>query len=308
MALSRLPLDYRAYARAGLFRHGRMDQDDYALGVLQWHLSQASLTDLNGQVCLELGPGDAVSSALVAHALGAERCYLIDVGAFANEDMGLYRAQARALEEAGYRVPDVASCADLQALLRFVTVNPPGNEGPAAAYLVSRLDDAGIAAQTLECEGRPNRVNGVYLTEGLASLRSIGTDSIDFAWSQAVLEHVRLAQFDQTLFELHRALRPSAMASHRVDLQDHLAGSLHNLRFRRATWEQDWFAASGFYTNRIRHADMVNRFKAAGFRVEVTGVDRWPRPPLAKQKLDREFAALSDDELRISGFDVVLRA
>ena len=247
-----------------------MDQDDYALGVLQWHLSQAGLADLNGQICLELGPGDAVSSALVAHALGAERCYLIDVGAFADQDMDLYRGQARALEEAGYSVPDVASCADLQALL--------------------------------------NRVNGVYLTEGLASLRSIGTDSIDFAWSQAVLEHVRLAQFDQTLTELHRALRPSAMASHRVDLQDHLAGSLHNLRFRRATWERDWFAASGFYTNRIRYADMVDRFKAAGFRVEVTGVDRWPRPPLAKQKLDREFAALSDDELRISGFDVVLGA
>jgi SAM-dependent methyltransferase len=267
--LSRLPLDYRAYASAGLFRHGKMDQDDYALRVLQWHLTQAGLTDLQGLVCLELGPGDAVSSALVAHALGAKRCYLIDVGAFASEDMNLYHAQARALEQAGYPLVDISTCTDVQALL--------------------------------------NRVNGVYLTDGLASLRSMGTDSIDFAWSQAVLEHVRLEQFDQTLAELHRALKPSGVSSHRIDLQDHLAGSLHNLRFRRATWERDWFAGSGFYTNRIRHEDMVSRLKAAGFGVKVTAVDRWQQLPLAKDKLDREFADLPDDELRVSGFDVVLR-
>lgn len=267
--LSRLPVDYRAFASLGMFRHGHMDQDDYALRVLLAHLARAGRTDLKGQVCLELGPGDAVSSALVAHALGAKCCYLVDVGAFASDDMALYRRQAQALEAAGYPVADISSCTDVTALLACI--------------------------------------NGVYLTDGLASLRSLATDSVDFAWSQAVLEHIRLGQFDDMLTELRRVLTPSGVSAHRVDLKDHLAESLHNLRFRRSTWEREWLAASGFYTNRIRYEDMLQRFKAAGFEVEVCGVDRWERLPVSRAKLDAEFAGLSDDELGIRGFSVVLR-
>ena len=266
--LSRLPVNYRAFASMGMFRHGHMDQDDYALRVLLGHLGRAKLADLHGLTCLELGPGDAVSSALVAHALGAERCYLVDVGAFASENMGLYRKQTRMLEAAGYAVADISACNDVASLLTCI--------------------------------------NGEYLTQGLTSLRQIETDSIDFVWSQAVLEHVRLMQFDSTLSELHRVMKVDGVASHRIDLKDHLAGSLNNLRFRRATWERDWFAESGFYTNRIRYEDMLTRFKAAEFDVEVCGVDRWSRLPLQPSQLDVEFAALPEDELKISGFSVVL--
>jgi acetylornithine deacetylase/succinyl-diaminopimelate desuccinylase-like protein len=47
---------------------------------------------------------------------------------------------------------------DLQELIRFKTVNPPGNEGPAARFLFERLEDAGLRPRLLECEGRPNVV------------------------------------------------------------------------------------------------------------------------------------------------------
>ena len=61
------------------------------------------------------------------------------------------------------------------------------------------------------------------------------------------------------------------------------------------------------HTNRIRFHDMVNRFETAGFATQVTGVDRWEQLPVAKHKLDAEFAAFATDELCVSGFDVVLR-
>lgn len=48
--------------------------------------------------------------------------------------------------------------ADLQSLIRFITVNPPGDEGPAAAYVIERLEEAGLSPTALECEGRPNVV------------------------------------------------------------------------------------------------------------------------------------------------------
>lgn len=56
--------------------------------------------------------------------------------------------------------PEVASQAldDLQTLVRFDTTNPPGNEGPAIAFLAERLRSVGVEATILESDGRPNLV------------------------------------------------------------------------------------------------------------------------------------------------------
>lgn len=46
----------------------------------------------------------------------------------------------------------------LQTLLRFDTTNPPGNEGPAAAFVEGLLRNAGADVRVLESDGRPNVV------------------------------------------------------------------------------------------------------------------------------------------------------
>jgi acetylornithine deacetylase/succinyl-diaminopimelate desuccinylase-like protein len=47
----------------------------------------------------------------------------------------------------------------LGRLIRFNTVNPPGNEAPAQAYLADHLEQAGFRCELLEAEpGRPNLV------------------------------------------------------------------------------------------------------------------------------------------------------
>ena len=66
-------------------------------------------------------------------------------------------------------------------------------------------------------------------------------------------------------------------------------------------------ADSGFYTNRIRYSDMLDRFANAGFQVEVVGADRWDRLPTSKRSMAKEFRSLPDHELCVSGFDVLLR-
>jgi len=48
--------------------------------------------------------------------------------------------------------------ADLQTLLRFDTTNPPGNEGPAIAWIAERLREAGIEPTIVSSNGRPNLV------------------------------------------------------------------------------------------------------------------------------------------------------
>lgn len=107
--------------------------------------------------------------------------------------------------------------------------------------------------------------------------------------------------------ECFRVLTPEGVASHRVDLKDHLGGSLNNLRFSERIWESEFFVCSGFYTNRIRFPEMIALFEKAGFIVEIYDVRRWERLPVKRQSLSNTFSYLSDGDLTVSGFDVLLR-
>ena len=138
-------------------------------------------------------------------------------------------------------------------------------------------------------------------------MREIPGRSVDFLWSHAVLEHVRLGEFLDTLQELRRVIRPDGICSHRVDLMDHLCCELNNLRFPEDLWESDFFARSGFYTNRIRHSEMLDLFREAGFSPEVVRIDRWERLPTPLAKMAMKYRGLGEDELRIFAFDVILR-
>ena len=268
--LSRMPLQYGFFAKVGLFRHGQMDNPSYALQVFRKHFERSEFSKKEGGfVALELGPGDSFVSAILANAYGASKCYMVDAGNFAVDDIKVYQPLIENLQSVGIDTKKAGGCTSIEELL--------------------------------------DQVGGVYLTNGLQSLRSIPDDSVDFIWSQAVLEHVRLEEFDETMVELHRILRPSGVASHRVDLKDHLGGALNNLRLSTGLWESEWLAKSGFYTNRIRYSDMIDRFGHADFDVDVLNLDQWQHLPTPRKKISEDFLQLSDNELCISGFDVVLR-
>lgn len=118
VVLSRLPVAYQAFARKGIFRHGYMDSPTYALSVIRKHLQQTDPAQTErGFVALELGPGDSVGSALIANALGASRCYLVDAGEFAITDMHVYRAFADELRELAVPCIDIRDCETIDALL-----------------------------------------------------------------------------------------------------------------------------------------------------------------------------------------------
>lgn len=271
LALARLPGGARPWHRAGLFRHGAMTRPDYALKVLRGHLARAGLGpgDLAGAVGLELGPGDSLASALILRCFGAAGCLLVDADDYASRDLAGYRALAGLLRREGFEPPPLDDLESADALLR-------------------------------RCGAR-------YLTRGLDSLRGLPDASVDFMWSQAVLEHVRRHQFLETLRELCRILKPGGVASHRVDLGDHLGGALNNLRFSERLWESQTFAGSGFYTNRIQLSEMLGLFERAGFAVELLDCRRWERLPTPVSRLAPPFRALPERELAVKGFDVLLR-
>lgn len=279
IVLARLPVPYRLWKRLRLFEHGTMDRPAAALSTLLEHAQTAGMIDTaqlpprfvkrDDFAMLEIGPGDSLASGIAAHALGANRTILVDAADFATRERSHYDATLAHLVRQGYSVP-----------------------GPDGQDTVARLLDA--------CKVS-------YLTQGVNSLAEIPSASIDFCYSNAVLEHIAKADFERLAREMRRVLRPGGVCVHRVDFMDHLGGGLNNLRFREQVWESAFFSQSGFYTNRIRPTAMRESFESAGFQCEVTRVLRWPAVPIGRRSLAAPFQKLPDEELRIFGMDVRLR-
>jgi len=267
--LSRIPLNRRFWNRLGVFRHGRMVYPEYAYEVFMKHFLR-SFPDrrMEGFVGLELGPGDSLFSALNVYASGGSGTYLVDVAPFATEEVSSYKKMADFLVFKGLPSPDLHDLSDLRDILRV-------------------------------CRAQ-------YGTSGLNSLRTIPPASVDFIWSQSVLQHVRKDEFIDLVDEMRRVIRPGGVCSHSVDLKDCLGGRLNNLRFSEKLWEGNLMARSGFYTNRYRLSEILSIFKQKGFSAEILKLESWDNLPTLKNKLASKFRDFSEEDLLISGFDVIL--
>jgi SAM-dependent methyltransferase len=265
--LSRLPMDYSFWSRLGVFRHGGNDKAEYAYRVFQQHLLRVSPP--RGFVALELGPGDAVASAVITKAFGGSKSYQVDVGPYADRRLETYQNIANYCISNGKKVPDLSDANNFYDIL--------------------------------------NITKATYLTEGLKSLKEIPNESVDFIYSQSCLEHIILAEFDETIRETRRVLKPGGGASHWIDLQDHLDHGLNNLRFSPDLWESRLMADSGFYTNRLRRSQIVDIFQEAGFVCEIGPELKWSILPTKRKALHENFRALDEDDLLVRGFNILAR-
>ena len=269
LILSRLPLRHSFWNKLGLFRHGAMETPEYAIRVFAAHMQMSGLTEnLRGKLILELGPGDSIASAVIAKTYGA-RAILVDASPIVRSDIRPYRVLTDALTLLGQKPPVITDCQTIDDVLA-------------------------------RCDAR-------YLSAGLVSLQEIESESVDLVFSQAVLEHVHNQEFFQTMKECYRILKPNGISTHQVDLRDHLGGALNNLRFSETVWDSYIFKNSGFYTNRIQFNAMQQLFADAGFLMRDREVCRWTTLPTKREKMNKKFSVLPEDELCIATFDVVLQ-
>jgi SAM-dependent methyltransferase len=269
IVLARLPLSYHSWEKIGLFKQGGMERPEYALRIFRRHFDAAGLAGkADGFVGLELGPGDSLCSALIAKTFGGSRTFLVDVEPCASIDLGVYRRMEAHLRELGMYPPSLDRC--------------------------RTMDDVAEAC------------GAEYMTEGLDSLRKIPSASVDFVWSNAVLPYVRRNQFVLTLQELRRVQRQGGVASHTIPIKDIIGGKLNDLRFGAGIWESPLMANSRFYTNRLRYLELLRLFREAGFEPEVVREICWKTLPVPRRKMAKEFAQLSEEDLQVSEFDVLL--
>jgi hypothetical protein len=265
IVLSRMPVDYRLWAKLDMFKHGKMASLSYPKKVFSQHRSVAEkfLGSIEGKTILEMGTGDSVASALLASAAGATRCYMLDVGDFTEKDMSFYQTFA---QDIGLILP--AGCTYSEML---------------------------------------SAIRGIQLTQGLSSWKQVPGGTLDFIWSHSTLEHVRKGEFDQTLKCMYEAMKPGAITSHNIHLKDHLGGALNNLRFSEKLWEADWWANSGFYTNRLRPSELRAAFLSAGFELIDFVVAMYDTLPTPRNAMDRHFRTMSNEDLMATGVSLVAR-
>jgi SAM-dependent methyltransferase len=269
VVLSRVPLSHRLLNKVGVFNLGGMLRPEYAVGVFRRHFDKAEFARKNEPfVALEIGPGDSLSSVVIARAFGASAAYGVDVGDFAADRVEPYQQLESYLRQKGLYPPSLARCANLRDVMDVC--------------------------------------NGQYFVNSVESLKRIPTASVDFNFSHTVLQHVRRKDFRSMLAELRRIQRPDGVGSHTISISDILGGNLNDLRFSEKTWESDLMASSGFYTNRIRYNEFLRYFQEAGFIPQVYRTAHWDTLPTPRSKMAPEFARLPEAELQISGFDVYL--
>jgi hypothetical protein len=202
-------------------------------------------------------------SALLAKSYGFKRSLLLDVGDFTLPDLDGYQNFSRWLANRGLPCPSIDACSSIDAML---------------AVLDSQ-----------------------FLIDGLNSLRHLPNESVDFMFSHTVLQHIRQNEFIETAKECWRVLKPGGLSTHVVDFKDMMAESINNLRFSDRLWETDWIASSGFYTNRLRLAEMIRILEDQCFRVDVLDKTEWRALPVPKKHLNARFMSMTDAELKISG-------
>jgi hypothetical protein len=260
--LSRLPFSYQFYRFVGIFKHGEMQDSQYAFKVFNSLILKSYSPDfLVGKTILELGVGDSLSTALIAASFKANSI-LVDNGYYASENIETYKHLYHYLVKLGLTPPDIRCAESIEEYL--------------------------------------NICGSCYMTSGLLDLKKLDAGSVDLIFSNAVLEHICLSEFSFTIKELHRVQKSDGASHHVIDLKDHLGGGLNNLRFSRKVWESSLFSNSGFYTNRLRASQIINIFIKEGFIIKDSDVKSYPCLPIPLYSMNGEFRDLDVSDLLIN--------
>ena len=237
-----------------------MNREEYSKKIFFGHLEDLRvIKKIKNPSIMEIGPGDGIATAIFAKKFDSPKVYLIDKEDYADKNISVYLKIIKSLDN----------------------------------NLLSKIDYRNIK----NINDLLSAFNAYYLIEGLNSLKKIESESIDYLFSHSVMEHIRLSEVDEYIFEMNRVLKEGGLISHNINYKDHLDESLNNLRFPEKIWESDFFAKSGFYTNRIPAVEMHKKFSNSGFKLIWEKFGAWEKLPLKRKYIDRKFKKYSDQEL-----------
>jgi hypothetical protein len=283
---------------------GGTAQERYCYSVWMRHLCVVGTRSaLRARRVAEFGPGDSMGIGLAAMLSGADRYFAFDRKAFANP-----RTNLAVLE-------------GLLELFRTRAPIPDDSEFPGVfpklesyAFPTGLLDEVWLA----RCLA-PDRVESIRRAVSAEPPRAgesvkvryfapwnaeaaILPDSVDWIFSQAVLEHVDDVR--GAYASLFKWLRPGGLMSHAIDY------SCHGLT---RDWNGHWTIPDGLWSvvrgrrayliNRLPHSAHIEAMRECGFRI-VTEL-RSCGTTLPRSDLASGYREMSDEDLATSGAFVI---
>ncbi|MGA9565877.1 MAG: class I SAM-dependent methyltransferase [Candidatus Korobacteraceae bacterium] len=235
--------------------------------TMLWLLQQAGVR-LDGSVCVELGTGWDMSSAMTLVRTGASFVHTYDHVSHALPEL---KAMALQLIEAKITPSDT----DLP-------FGPPFEE-------LKKL------------VGQP-RGEVAYHAPFDARATGLSDRSIDFYYSLATLEHIPCGVLKELLEESFRILKPGACCYHYIQPAMHSwrgsESSVDYLIFSQPTWDK-WIASSIAYENRLRAVEHLELLKSIGFTITKTwfSTDVRALKKIPSMQLASEFTRFTAEEL-----------
>ena len=275
----------------------------YCYSVWMRHLVKAHASGYTlggrGQTIAELGPGDSLGIGLAAMLSGFDRYFALDVKKHANAE-GNLAVFRELLELFEVRAPIPG---DEEFPLVFPRLNsysfPHGILTEEVLYgtLDARRVDAIAEAIPGAAKGQQSAARIDYIAPW-SEMNFAHRESVDFAFSQAVLEHV-----DDTTTAyraLYHCLRPGGFMSHTIDYESH--GLTRDWFGHWTIGDLSWRFVRGarpYLINRLPHSAHVHAIEGAGFRMVRDEARQAVAPPRAR--LAKRFARLSDRDLETCG-------
>jgi len=247
----------------------------------------------------ELGPGDSLGIGLVAMLSGCDEYFALDVKAHANveRNLAIFDELVRLVSERTPIPGDEELPLVFPKLADYSFPSRLLNE----RILERALDRSRIAAivRAIKEQGRTidGRIRIAYIAPWM-DRNLLDPESVDIAFSQAVLEHVD--DIVAVYRALHHWLRPGGLMSHTIDYQSH--GITRDWNGHWTIGDTRWRLVRGtrpYLINRLPHSAHLRAIEGAGFRI-VSDVVREGTPP-SRAYLARRFLDLSDTDLKTSG-------
>lgn len=256
----------------------------YALGLYERHTADIKTLrpdGLLGAKVLEVGPGPHLGTSFLCALSGA---------------------QAVAIDIYPYLLPEHMSV--IEALTAMVRKKPELMFPDAPQDLEAHLADT-VVLRDGQLSFNPQRLQ--YRCPCDAANTGLPGESFDLVFSHAVFEHVR--QPREVLLETARLLKVGGVASHQIDLRNHIDQSRPNAHryVSHRTWQ--WMTSNrSVFINRLARSDWEALYAEQGLPVErVVETERASLPPEELSAVHREFRHLTLEDMSCMSIHLVGR-
>lgn len=274
----------------------------YCYSVFMRHRVIAAQHGLTGtpKSVVELGPGDSLGSGLMSLLTGSERYAAIDAVRHASPETNLavFDGLVTLLTNRA-PIPCDGECAVIRPeLTNYEFPHAIFDDGSLALALApARL------ARLREILVKADNSGAIQYFAPFGEMGTIQPESVDWIFSQAVLEHVD--NLSETYRHCYRCLVRGSIMTHQIDYQCHETAPEWNGHWKYPQWL--WSLMRGrrpWFVNRLPHSVQRRLQQQAGFDVRAEVVQE-QLGGIARARLATQFRSMSDMDLATAGAFIV---